>query len=128
MNFYKDFDLQLSEDDEEDEAPRGIDQGGDGYNADDSNRSSVSLSPTLYEEGEKGRNTYDIKEEPMEISDDPIEISDDEDTSPVTHSNNNLLESATIPHTVSARSFLLAKLLITVFFFNVFNHFVFLIN
>jgi len=99
MNFYKDYDLQLSEDDEEDEAPRGIDQGGDGDNADDSNRSSVSLSPTLYEEGEKGRNTYDIKEEPMEISDDPIEISDDEDTSPVTHSNSNLLESATIPHT-----------------------------
>jgi len=97
MNFYKDYDLQLSEDDEEDEAPRGIDQGGDGDNADDSNRSSVSLSPTLYEEGEKGLNIDGIKEEPMEISDDPIEISDDEDTSPVTHSNNNLMESATIP-------------------------------
>ena len=111
MNFYKDYDLQLSEDDEEDEAPRGIDQGGDGYNADDSNRSSVSLSPTLYEEGEKGLNIDDIKEEPMELMD-PIVISDDEDTSPVTHSNNNLLESATIPHTVSARSFFLANLLI----------------
>jgi len=96
MNFYKDYDLQLSDDDEEDEAPyRGIYQ--EHVSADDSNRSSVSLSPTLYEEGEKGLNVDDIKEEPIEPME-AIIISDDEDISPVTHSNNNLLESATIPH------------------------------
>merc|ERR1719228_2124625 len=52
----------------------------------------------MYEEGEKGLNVDDIKEEPIEPME-AIIISDDEDISPVTHSNNNLLESATIPHT-----------------------------